>query len=515
MQRRADRQQETAAPAARVAGPATRDLMRLAAALNGPQPVQDQPNGAGALQLKKPKKDKQKPDRHGRKDAARRKQEGTLFDERPATSAVHEEPERDEEDESAGDGEEQVSKKDIAEEFSNGLTKLGLHPFLSGGAALHWQGGRRAISDLDFRISAEEAGFSSFNDPAGRAVLDAINKTILVNSRTRHKDEVHDAQAQEFAPIGEDALTIGTADWFGVECSLSVVETTPAGLTSLAGDETTPGVMALDLQELQADKLKTMISRTKRGDASVAKVAQDLFDFLDATRLIDAASGDRPMAEHLDKAARRRLPGYRQANLDSGQGTEHIDDEAIAARMMARAVLTAKAHGEKGKLKGGKRGQAFGKFADRRDISLLSKLSGISVEPDLKTELRPWMAKWNEGPRFGPPRGFKARNRTSKADSSQSPEHLLALWPEGVQENSELAKLSPNARDVVKILALSGGFRALDDSHNDLETQIAFGLSSSQFARAFSDLKKAGFVEGKADGLHFSANGSLMFKLPG
>ncbi len=444
---------------------------------------------------------------HDRKQRALLKQQGTLheFDTREVSIV-----DRDQKVEKKAPPQEAVSKKAIAEEFSNALEQEGLQTFLSGGGAINWQGGSRPIADLDFRVSAEEVGFNNFYDPKGKAVLQYINQVVLANSRNHH--QAHNAQAQEFHPVGKDGLTIGTVNWFGVEVSLSVVPSTPRTLATLKGNEQIPNIKALSLEELQRDKLKTMITRTKKGQESVKKVAQDLFDFLDMTRLINEQDGSaKSMSQHLNDAISHRMDEYTIANLE-GMQLHHLSKEDLMELMKARVVLTAQAH-----TKGGQRAQAFQKLLENNPElktelkNLLKRLSKLKITPQSKTDLRPWMAAWNDNPFFGPPKKGKpsrAALQLSQSTRSESGvDELLALRPKDFLKDRIPEQVSVPGKQVLQVLYLSGGFRALENSQKNIQTLEAFGLTRNQFSKAFTELRILKLVEGKQDGLHLTQQG--------
>ena len=301
------------------------------------------------------------------------------------------------------ESEQEGDKKQVAQDFYEGLVDIGRQVYLSGGGAIGYQGGTRPISDLDFRIAAKEAGFNNFHDPEGVKLLTHINKKLVPRG------------SQPLAPIGKDALTIGTNNWKGVELSLSV-SGSRQNTVMLPGGETTPKIAVLSLHELMADKLKTMVSRTKKGEESVKKVAQDVYDFLDVVRLIDASEGPRLMSEHVDEAVFARLGNYAISNLE-GVRMEHVSNSELQDLIKARAVLTAHAH-----VKGGVRKEAFQKLCTQYENSLdslLGKLSRLGVRAVNKSELRPWMTEWNDSSHQGPPRRGEFPSRLARLRSPQ------------------------------------------------------------------------------------------------
>jgi hypothetical protein len=475
-----------------------------------PEPARTPAVSAAVVQLGREKDHDRKPrTKHDRKHRADLKREGLLHPEPSSDDFDHPDARLQGADDSDEDDEssvvEAVSKQALAADFTAALHEEGLKPFLSGGAAIAWQGGSRPIADLDFRVAAEEAGFNNFFESKGAAVFSYINR--VVKARLRERVHVRHAVANEFKLIGEDALTIGTSNWFGVEISLSVVPRRPAGMTMLSGDDV-PSVEALDLDELLSDKLKTMITRTKKGAKSIKKVSQDIFDFLDLVRLINLrdAPPKKPVAAHLATAIDRRLDEYTIANLE-GMQLHHVSDGDLRELMRARAVLTAQAH-----IKGGARQRALQEkihaFNPRLN-GLLTKLASIAITPHSKATLRPWMQEWNTAPRFGPPRRGGGRQVTPTVEfepEGPSATELLAQVPSDFL-NARMESLNENSRMVLRVLYLGHGFRPLDDAHKNLETLHAVGLTESQFNRAFRELRALGLVQGSAAGLSLTAAG--------
>lgn len=459
-----------------------------------------------------------KKSRHDRKRLGEAKRSGELWelrdaDERPATAPPAAAA-------PAAAAAQPFSKEEIAAEFAAAMADTGVTVFLSGGAALAWRGGERPAKDLDFRVTEEEVGFANFNEPDGRAVLQYINDVVLATSRQRRRDRAEGVQANAFAPIGDAALTIGTNSWFGVEISLSVVPFSPA--TSALQDQPNggPRVRALTLEELRSDKAKSAITRRKKGEASLTKVSQDLFDFVSACRLIDQHEPVGPRQHALAALADRPLE-YAMSNLEGGN-LHHLPAAVLIERMLGRLVLTAEAH-----VKHGARRDAFEELLTKhltkraRDDfrRRLRTLAGLHVDPEIKSELRSWMESWDQAP-YGPdPDTSKPRKspagRIAHMPRDQAPvEDLLAIYAgDFVGHLPSSIKASEHATQIVRILQFSGGFRVLDDSSNSIETIRAFGLSANQFSQGFRILRNCGWVEPAMDGLHLTASGDAGIKL--
>jgi hypothetical protein len=405
------------------------------------------------------------------------------------------------------------------------LENFGTPIFLSGGAALGWQGGRRPVGDLDFRVSAEKAGFDAFDQPAGQVLLRFINEKMAPRFRNLAGlppgaaiDEVHQ--------IGSGRpLTIGSDNWLGHEISISVVRTPDREMKDLSEPGTAhPGMAGLSLVELRADKAKTLLTRTKRGQSSVKKVAQDLFDFLDASQLIDQQNPGEELTagQHVERALADRAGEYAGANLD-GMNLHHLRPEALLGLMRTRLVLTARAH-----VGGGQRADAFRKLLTDNPTprsgkdplkTRLQRVANLSVPAEEVTALRPWFAEWNDQSNFGPPPqsrrakhpGVPAR---TQGDRGMEPEpeamggaqetpvdELLDLHADDIEEL--ISARSDVAKQVMRVLVLSGGFRRLD-AVNDRSTMQAFGLWKSDFDTGFKELRTAGLVTSHDDGLRLT-----------
>ncbi|HTK66752.1 MAG TPA: hypothetical protein VL595_30535, partial [Pseudonocardia sp.] len=423
----------------------------------------------------------------------------------------------------------------MAESFVDAMRRFGLPIYLAGGAALHMQGGHRPIHDLDFQVPSREAGFTDFGAAKGRQVLEYLNNVWLAGELKNYHRNVNRGLATRngkidlFSPIGwSSSPTIGTGNWLGHEVSLSVVARRPEVVSPSTG----PGINVLSLADLQADKAKTAISRKKYGEESVKKVAQDLYDFLDATDLLDqrsrltwrgGADGGQNMYQHARRALAARRDDYRVSNLDGGN-LHHLSAEDLSDLMLGRLVLTAQAH-----VKHGSRRDAFQDllpYGSPRLGERLEALASLPVAQRVRDEFRPWMSSWNDRTSFGPPprsQRFKAPARQQSDRLGMMPPEedeprvepppvhdLLELYADDVVDRLEtvLPRASEDIRQMVRVLVFSDDhFRELRNSHRDSETQHAFGLTKSKFGKAYSALANARLVQASEAGLRLSDEG--------
>jgi hypothetical protein len=275
-------------------------------------------------------------------------------------------------------------------------------------------------------------------------------------------------------------------------------------------------VDVLTPEELRADKLRTMISRTKTGEESVKKVAQDLFDFLDAMDLIDGRTDSERTADHVADSVTARFGQYRDGNLD-GQQLHHLGDQALFDLMLGRAVLTARAHVQHGP----RRDALQAIIGDRPRLNdRLEALANLPVPGTVVHELRPWMREWNES---GPPpgRGSARQQWRPGAEAGELPptesqappppavSDILDIHADDLDANvrGAVPKSSTDLEQVVRVLAFSGGFRELTDSRDDRQTLESFGLTRSAFGKAFKSLREAGLVAPNAAGLSLTRAG--------
>lgn len=409
-------------------------------------------------------------------------------------------------------------KARVAASFTAQLKALGFDVYISGGAALHWQGGSRPIDDLDFRMQVGQHNVGNFEDPQGQALLRALNDLT-------RKMRAAGFQCEDFRPLGGGGLTVVSSNYCGQEISISLTNSAPeiarlrpelaelSALSTQLNDGasalmhiSSKDVPALDLRELQSDKLKSMISRWKWGDDNIKKVSQDLFDFLEAVAL-----DDDDVAKAVDRAATSRIDQYKRSNpfytrLDHVPGSQLKDD------IIGFVVLTAQAHIT------GKRRRAFEALCENSSnpeamLARLEAIASISVQPEVKSRLRPWMQQWRE--REGPT-GRRMPVKLPKIENENSVESILRIGTLHIDLSTLNMHRSndQNIRQVLTILYGSGGMRPLDDSRNDFQTQLAFGLSATQFSNAYSALFNAGLVKGDAAGLHLTTAGCELVGLP-
>lgn len=431
--------------------------------------------------------------------------------------------------------------------FIEELKKRGYTAYLAGGAAISFYGARRPPCDVDLRIDQRD-DLVNFREGGGKILLEVVNQLILPAAR-----RTWGATINNFHFTGEEALTVGTENWDGMEVSISIYQGfahNPLQIIPLTG------IMALDPLDLLRDKLKTVITRTKTGKESVKKVSQDLFDVLSLMQILPAS--ETRDIEALIRQFRERTQQYAIANLEQRPLPAHFQNDLLAVRMLDRFLFTVDAHIQKGPRQeslmlllheydaplceslgmlhtldireyrpGPLPGQTYRAYWDGVRISLLLIFQALGKELRQtvvdriisyadELDLRPWFSEWNREPfkiprRVGtsPPTPLTIHSTTvplllppspSLSPASSTALVLLANAPQSVKGNSE---------KVLYILTISGGFRALVNSKDDLQTQNAFGLSKSQFARVYAELGPKGkkWVAGADDGLHLTELG--------
>jgi hypothetical protein len=427
----------------------------------------------------------------------------------------------------------------IADYVINALAKQGCKAYLAGGAAIALRGGGRPIADVDLRTDGKPG--DTFASGDGLILLNAINKLLLPRARLDQKVAIN-----EFHRIGEDAVTIGT-NWGDVEVSLTLHQGfSHMPLVSLSG------VPALDPLDLVRDKLKTVISRTKRGEASVKKVAQDLFDVLTVVRLLPPeATRD---IDALVRQFRERSEQYSIANLEQFDLPEHFKGDIMALRMLDRFLFTVRAHLQKGprqdKLMGliEKHDPAlidplkhFGSLdlgeirpgpvpgwsyrAYWREVSttLLHLFAGYASEARQavvshildyadELDLRLFFAVWNRDPFDLPPRLAPPRKRpVHTTPRLMLPPTIVALddLPAIKLLTGCPVSVKSNEDKVIYILFRSTkGLRKLADSKDEAQVNFAFGMSKNQFSKAFSSLRSLKLVEASDAGLTLTEAGA-------
>jgi hypothetical protein len=394
---------------------------------------------------------------------------------------------------------------ELAGEFTEIVGKLipGARPRLAGGGALHFQGGSRAINDLDFQIDAAAAGFKDFRSPEGRKFMADLNKAVrnqvaetraatapavkkfdladpaLTARATQLKaeakgikadikaaqaelkglggsgdgaritalddrislgeqrlDEIDKLQKQiqqdisgiagpsrprpepapSFNPLGKEALTIGTDTWKGKEVSLSIIGDLASGPRaarttvevhgpSLEGSAEGKPVTLQKVDEIRNDKAKAAISRRKNLDQSIEKVGKDLFDFIEATVIMDRAHGPAvKLSDHVDLALAARADEYKASNLDVGLDLGH---RSVPDWMRSRLIMTARVT-RSDDLRMSYFEKLIDGIPDRpTKIEVRSRLETLARFP-LRTDhqflLEPWMKEWHASAQ--PPRSF-------------------------------------------------------------------------------------------------------------
>lgn len=398
----------------------------------------------------------------------------------------------------------------IAYELVQGLGKFGVTAFLCGGSAITMQGGPRPAGDLDFRVTMDDLGCTTFAEPIGLAALEFLNQCVLPKSRQDHKGC---GEVNAFAPVGGGALTIGTGCWFGVEVSVSIVYFRPSPLVDAQTlDGGLPPIRLLSLEDLRADKLKSLITRRKSGKESLAKIAKDLFDFLTVCVLLDREHGELGIEGHLDQASGGKLGEYSFVNHD-GRPWHDAPPEKVAQLMKARTVLTAQAHTEEGD-----RMDAFESLVstlceehdtDEQMLGLISEAQGlldqltaIHVPKSLAQPLHGWFEEWNSGPEFAPPQPFQRLKPPEKDSELPTDEELLT--PAGeilafADRKRHIAaftrlKLTDSEQTIVLVLLGCGGERALPFRPTGKLTMFRFGLGANQLDRAMKALAMKGLA---------------------
>ena len=407
-------------------------------------------------------------------------------------------------------------KARVAASFAATLRELGFDAYASGGAALSWHGGGRPVDDLDFRIRYGDHGVGTFDDPQGRALVAALN------DRGRAL-RAAGFDVGEFRALGGGGLTVVCDDYCGVEVSISLmpkeqqtVRLRPtmddvASLTAAPGDAAdrlmhadSTAVLALSLRELQADKMKSLISRWKWGTDNIKKTSQDLYDLLNAIVLDD---GKVPDAIH--RAVDARVDEYTRSNPFHTK-LDHVPDRVLKEELLAFTVLLAKEHTK------GSRKEAFNKLCGADEThgravgEALAQLCKVRPDPDALSAVRPWVAEWRD--REGPT-GRRMPVELEPIHRGSGVEDILAKGVFDVDPIETGRASKDQVMQVLTVLIDGDGFRALDDSSNGFQTQLAFGLSPNQFGHVYSALKKAGFVQGHDDGLHLTPAGRRLCDL--
>jgi hypothetical protein len=416
----------------------------------------------------------------------------------------------------------------IAEFFIQRLASAArVEAYLAGGAAIAFQGGQRPIADLDLRIDGAR-DLLTFTSGRGPALLRTINRNIVVAAR---QNAPSGKQINEFKALGEDALTIGTNDWLGFEVSLSIhqPELKHESLTTVGR------LRALRPVDLLRDKLKTVITRTKRGGDSVKKVAQDLFDVLTLMKMMPDRNF-RDTGELLQHFIARSAQ-YAIANLEPFDLPRDLEEQIVAVRMLDRFIHTVDAHLQVGareekfsallihdpslaeqagalgaldafSLYPGSTATTLGTIGRRRSEGVEAVVLGFfrdaahriqdelvhnllayaQERPEEWWDLQPWFREWNSPPFSIPLRWAAPRSR------------LAQIEEKGAEAGSAVAlaqarKMGLSHEDqVLYILYRSGGSLELDMS-DQMAPQTVFGLSRSQLDRAKKALLKKTYVE--------------------
>lgn len=415
---------------------------------------------------------------------------------------------------------------DAARDFTELVGGLGYTPYLAGGSAITLQGGRRPAGDFDFRIDAT-ASLKDFKTGEGQTLVNKLNVAAGKESRRREEfaKKVPPWMKRASQPSGFDAFrvlgvdaTIGTKNFFGQEVSLTISDTS---VVSHGGLASASGLSMLSLADLLRDKLKTTISRNKRGDDSVKKVAQDLADGLIVAELLTRETTGTPelTMQALLEQLKTRVPGYVINNLEliSMQG---VSTDDVAARMLDRLVRTAQVHATDEGARGGK----FESLARSYAIDIVEHVERLAALkapptttiPNEQTSLEDWFKQWNTGPAFTPPK---------KPDTQPQPQPQPVVQQQvALAPDTPIAEVLGGAPDFAKVVAQGrtkqelqvlfvlrrvGGLRPLVGNVTPEAAQTAFGLGKSPFLAAFRSLKTAGLVLDSPAGLTLTASGQL------
>lgn len=177
---------------------------------------------------------------------------------------------------------------------------------------------------------------------------------------------------------------------------------------------------------------------------------------------------------------------------------------------MMEEILLAKEHTK------GSRKEAFTKLrrADethgRAVDEALTQLCAMRPDPKALSAVRPWVAEWRA--REGPT-GQRMPVDLPPIHRGAGVAEILAKGIFDVDPIDTGRASKDQVMQVLTVLIDGDGFRALDDSSNGFQTQLAFGLSPNQFGNVYSALKKAGYVEGREDGLHLTPAGRRLCDL--
>jgi hypothetical protein len=419
---------------------------------------------------------------------------------------------------------------DAAKFFTEMVKGEGYAAYLAGGSAITLQGGRRPAGDFDFRVDGTGT-LKAFKEGEGRTLLNKLNAAAQRESKER-EDFAKRAPAWmrraappwEFEPfkvLGVDA-TMGTKKFFGQEVSLTISDTAVVSHGALAS---TSGLSMLSLADLLRDKLKTTISRSKRGEDSVKKVAQDLADGLIVAELLTRESTGTPdlSMQGLLATLKTRVPGYVVNNLElaSMQG---LPDDDVAARMLERLVRTAGVHasGE------GARVDKFESLARSYAIDIVEHVERLATVkapptkiPKETMSLEEWFQKWNTGPNFAPPK--KPDDLKAQPPLVGVPQSVGVPQPKGpitaasaisdvLDGAPDFMKVGPAefksaARKVLYVLQKVGGTRQLEDSKDAAQVNAAFGLGKAAFSDGYRALLKEQLVKASNEGLTLTPKG--------
>lgn len=326
-----------------------------------------------------------------------------------------------------------------------------------------------------------------------------------------------------------NAQTMMHPSFFGVECSLSLSPWPHEPLKQVKGSS----LLTLSDMDLMRDKIKTSISRDKRDEQNVSKVAQDL---LDALSVAENLKDFRTELGFLKTQMQSRVEGYRLNNIESHKQVLAFSDDLLTLRMVDRFMRTLDSH--LGPSADPQRHAKLVELVDGIDSSQALEL-GVKLQTDLRPQLSDARQQIGQELRQQFTQVFKLLESMPVGSLNDiRVQHAIIDTAEHFQTGKDLGawfktwnstkmkppleidyqvptqpKLKPPLKDTVIDEALSdlpkgashpeqviwtllkvGGFRPLGDTREDLNTIRAFGLSSTQFSKAFGELSKMGLV---------------------
>jgi len=384
----------------------------------------------------------------------------------------------------------------------------------------------RAMNADDPRLAA----LKELHSQAGKLMESPeVQQVLTDNDRSLFQKCANPGEITQFQPHGKQALTIMCSDLLGVEVSISLNQGWKHETPSLLPQSTIP---ALTSQDLLRDKLKTVITRTKYGDENVKKVAQDLVDVLSVA---DNLQHFESSLRYVQQEMQTRVAQYRVMNLETSEQVLQLRDDLLSLRMADRLLRTVDSHLGYGsddersvkfqelvnripsshaveigtellELRGQVRqelnavldefrGQVERYLAQRQDPSGIAMPEQLGQEQQVLDlidsfydghDLDQWFSTWNATK--SQPRGVSQAASSSKIiewGPQTSIDEILLLVPQDLPIS--------NQEKILLTLHVGEGFRPLENL-NDRNLLKAFGLSRSQYNRAWGELRKQGYA---------------------